>query len=112
MATQEDRRKRGLFLILGIVALLLLAAFAANSGIPWLEAWFGGGASSNGAMAANGGAGAGGGSGGGGAAASTGGCFLGLVCLDADGSANSTPFNGSANDEGVSANDRSVNVSQ
>lgn len=111
MATQEDRRKRGLFLILGLVALLLLAGFAANSGIPWLEAWFGGGTSSNGAMAAaNGGAGAGGG--GGGSATSTGGCFLGLVCLNADGSANDTPFNGSANDEGVSANDQSVNVSQ
>jgi hypothetical protein len=101
MATQEDRKKRGLFLILGIFALLLLAAFAANSGIPWLEVWFGGG-TSNGAMAtSNGSAGAGGG-GGGATTASTGSCFLSLICLDARGSADGNTINGSANDKGAS----------
>jgi hypothetical protein len=54
MATEQERKKRGIFLILGIAALFLLAAFAANSGIPWLEAWFDGGGSAVASTGSNG----------------------------------------------------------
>jgi hypothetical protein len=106
MATEQDRKKRGLFLILGIAALLLLAAFAYNSG--WLEGLFG--APSGGAVAAASGAGAdagsGAGDGGGGeTAASSNGCFLGIICLNGSANADGTTLDASANDEGVNVTD-------
>lgn len=101
MATQQDRRKRGLFILLGIVALLLLAAFAA----PWIQSWFGG----EQAVAASGrdaeiGATSGDGAGADGDSNGNG-CFLGIICLDAFSSIGGQDVNASANDEGVEVSD-------
>jgi hypothetical protein len=96
MATQEDRRKRGLFIILGIAALLLLAA----ASLGWLDAWLGGagGGGTAGAgdvgIADTGGTGAGSGNG----------CFLGFICLNASARADESETNASADDEGINVN--------
>lgn len=103
-ATQRENQKRGLFIILGIIALgaLLLIAAAAMGyavGVPFLDNLFGNAAPGGGALAAaNGEAG---GAGGGGAAASNSGCFLGLICLDANTSLDGSHTNVSADGDGV-----------
>jgi hypothetical protein len=106
MTTEQERKKRGIFLILGIAALFLLAAFAANSGIPWLEAWFDGGGSAVASAGSNrlGGNVADGSDGSADGSESGNGCFLGLICLYANAGADSADVNASADDEGVNAN--------
>jgi hypothetical protein len=101
MASQQDRRKRGLFILLGIVALLLLAAFAA----PWLQTWFGDertvAASGRGSeISSTGGDRTGADSG-----SEGNGCFLGIICLDASATADGKDVNASANDEGIEFSD-------
>lgn len=109
MATQEERqRKLGIFILVGVLALAALAFAAANSGIPWLEAWFNGGqpvAMSTGGNAnadADGDLPSTGGESSGGASGTDGnGCFLGFICLNASVNAGDVNANARADDEGI-----------
>jgi hypothetical protein len=107
-AAQRENQKRGLFIILGIIALgaLLLIAAAAMGyavGIPFLDNLFGNAATGGGAMAAANSS-VRGGTGGGGATASNSGCFLGLICLNANADADGNRTNVSVDGDGVNAN--------
>jgi hypothetical protein len=103
MATEQQERRIGLIVLIGVLALAVLAFAAANSGIPWLEAWFDGGA--NGSMSAQASdEGDLAGTGDGGETAAEGnGCFLGFICLNAAVNADGNVLNVTANDDGVSA---------
>lgn len=107
-ATQRENQKRGLFIILGIVALgaLLLIAAAAlgyTVGVPWLDNLFGNAANGGDALAAANSGGPGSGGVGEGAAAN-GSCFLGLICLNANADADGSHTNVSVDGDGVNAN--------
>lgn len=105
MATEQQQRKIGLFFLIGLLALAALAFVAANSGIPWLEAWFSGDGGMGGASAAVDGdlPATGADDGSGGEAATGNGCFLGIICLNTFVGLDGTNVNVRADDEGVNA---------
>ncbi len=107
-ATQSENQRKGLVIILSIVALgaLLLIAAAAlgyTVGVPWLDNLFGNTASGGAMAAANGGAieARGGGSG---TEPSDANCFLGLICLYTNSDIDGSGVNASVDGNGVSAN--------